>query len=159
MTMISNMNYRLALTSQAMTTLGVDPGWDGAVSDFLRTFSLWQADENFGTYSKASEAWGLATLDLTRRFGDDWEHSLAGARDHRAAREALRIAEDAHHEDFVVPYWKALRDLTATPAPTIQAACFKTMLIQCEEIWNDSAMEANCMQLVQDDFARLAGES
>lgn len=151
--------YKLLLTAQASATMGTDPRWDSAVSEFLRTFALWQADEHYGAYAKADEAWSIAKFDLEHRFGAHWERAPAAQAGVESHKAALRAAEDTHHTRFVAPYWKALRDLAMTPAPTVTAACLKQSLMQIEEIWNDSLMTASCFDLLEADFARLANPS
>lgn len=44
------------------------------------------------------------------------------------------------------------------PAPTIAAAVFKADLIHAEDAWNDSTFDADCMQILTDDFARLTSK-
>ena len=156
MAVAEQMAFKLALTSQAASTMGFDPKWDAAVANFLRTFSLWQADEEYGAKAKVDEAWQASHILLESRFGKGWKHHPDAAAEIEQADAAYQAGEDAHHEAFVAPYWKALRDLAGTPAPSIAAATFKQLLIQSEEVWNDSAMEVDCMQIVVEDFTRLA---
>lgn len=156
MSMVADMSYKLALISQAVATLGADSVWDEAVSGFLRTFSLWQADQEFGAKAKADNDWAWHRIAFEGRCGKEWRHCEEIAAEVNDAEAASQAAEDIHHEAFVAPYWKALRDVATTPAPTIAAATFKQLLIQAEEVWNDSAMKSDCMKIVQDDFSRLA---
>lgn len=155
MSAASQLSYKLAITSQAIATMGVDPRWDFAVGNYLRTFSLWQADEEFGVKAKANEAWLCGRMSLESRFGKDWRRHPQAAAEVAQAEATSEAADDIHHAAFVDPYWKALRDLVTTPSPSIAAATFKGLLIQAEEVWNDNAMEGDCMQIVVDDFARL----
>lgn len=152
----SAMTYHLALTSQAAATMGGDAAWDAAVTRFLSCFSLWQADEHYGAYAKADEEWERSKMSMESRYGKGWERCPAAAAESKLSRDVMKAAEDQHHEKYIAPYWAALRGLAETPAPSILAAAFKSLLIQYEEIWNDSEMAFDCMQIVTADFTRLA---
>lgn len=153
---LAAMTYNLSLTSQAAATIGTDADWDAAVSSFLRTYSLWQADEHYGAYAKANDEWDRSRMSLERRYGKGWDRCPAAQEELKLSRDVLRAAEDIHHQRYVVPYWAALRQLAETPAPSIAAAAFKSLLIRFEEIWNDSEVAFDCMQIVAADWARLA---
>lgn len=148
--------YKLALTNQALSTMGVDAEWDARITAFLSTMHLMHADEEFGAKGKADEAASKVAIKLESRFGKGWEDNPGASEEVRLLSISVKAAEDAHHQTFVAPYWAAMRRIALTPAPTLTAACFKQFIIQSDEIWNDSDMEADCMQIVVDDFARLA---
>lgn len=156
MSIYSQLAFKFSLTSQAAATMCGDPAWDKAVTAFLRTYSLWQADDKFGSQAKAEAAFDLVRSEAEERYGKGWQQNPVARQVMDAASDILRAAEDESHDRFVAPYWQALRDLANTPAPTIAAAAFKALLIQSEDVWNDANMTADCMQIVQDDFARLA---
>lgn len=157
MTHVASLSDKLALTGQATSTLGTDANWDRGIRNFLRRYALWNADSEFGSKAKAYDASGREALYLECKFGKGWKHHPQAQADVRRRFEAVSKAEDESSERYLLPYWESIRDLALIPAPTIEAASFKQLLIEAEELWNDPAMKADCMQIVIDDFERLAG--
>ncbi|MGD9664944.1 MAG: hypothetical protein AB7U34_07040, partial [Novosphingobium sp.] len=60
---------------------------------------------------------------------------------------------------YCEPFWKAANELALVPSPSIAAAAFKAALIERDEVWNDKNFPADAMQVLHDDFARLAREA
>ena len=157
MSFFSASTYKLAVTQQALATMGADTDWDARITAYLRTYHLMEADEEFGVGGRANEAALAKRIELEGRYGKGYRQHPAAQAEYEALKAMEQTAEDERHRDFVAPHWAALRELAVTPAPTLAAACFKQFLIQSDEIWNDGALGADCMQIVIDDFARLAG--
>ncbi|KQM13841.1 hypothetical protein ASE49_12370 [Novosphingobium sp. Leaf2] len=115
-----------------------------------------QADDEYGAHNKAHNASLMHRFELEGQFGKGWRHHPGASEEVTRMDADLAVAREAHNQAYIAPYWKALRDLVATPSPSIVAATFKSLLITAEEIYNDSAMIADCMTIVAEDFARLA---
>lgn len=154
---IRYITERVAFTSQALATLGGSPEWDAALRDYLACEALSYADGEFGDFAKANEVDDRRRYDLEARYGKDPRSDSNGAIEWEAMWEAIRAAEERQADQYLRPLWKAGRALAQTPAPTFQAAVFKTTFIARDEVWNDGSMEADCMALIAEDFARLQG--
>lgn len=128
--------------------------WDRAMADYLRAEALMRADDAFGMNARHNETRDLLHIRLEAKFGPRW----------RSNPEARRIIDatgpkwddDAYCEVFFKPLWAAQRALVQVPAPNIAAALFKLHLIEEAEVWNDNQLKADCMEIIQADFARLA---
>ena len=136
-----------------------DP-WNKAMANYLRAAALQRADESFGALAKVSEECTLRDIRLEARFGPGFR-SIPEARAimDRSPIPGMRDSEDAHCENFCNPLWEAQRQLAVTPAPSLAAALFKVHVIDEAELNNDSRFAFDCMEIVQADFARLAGEA
>lgn len=73
--------------------------------------------------------------------------------------ERMAAVEKASSDAYLLPLWKAMRDLVLTPAPDVAALRIKVDLIDKEEVWNDRLLEADCFELVRADIERLRGEA
>lgn len=155
----SEMAYKLAFTSQALSTMGHDVRWDAAVTAVLRWHSLLEADQAFGRKAAAEDAWHAARFEIQRKYGEAWKaHPQARSED--ADRDSQKkLAEDAFDEEFLKPYSAALRSLARTPSPTLAAAVFKQLFCQAEEVWNGIADPVDCMTIITKEFDRLAPAS
>lgn len=147
--------YKSVLTQQALGTMGANSDWDARITAFLSTLHLMHADEAFGAKSKTDEAASWVAIKLEGKFGKGWKQHPDASAEVALLDVSEKAADEAHHQSFIAPYWAAMRGIALTPAPTLAAACFKQSIIQSDEVWNDSAMDADCMQIVADDFARL----
>lgn len=155
MASIDQITMRAAYNSLALSTLGACPIWDAAAKCFLAANCLQLADLDHGALAQASERSAQERIRLESLHGRNWREDPRARQATGRLVEAERAADDAWHKQFTEPFWKAIRDLVLVPAPTIAAAVFKADLIHAEEAWNDSAFEADCMQILQNDFARL----
>ena len=70
-----------------------------------------------------------------------------------------RQAERQRDVDFLAPLWAAARALVQVPAPSIAAAVFKAVLVQHEDLNNDTMMESPPITFVSADLAQFAGEA
>lgn len=68
-------------------------------------------------------------------------------------------ADNVWSDRYCEPVWQAERDLAMTPAPSIAAAIFKATMIEIEEVTYDTRFDADAMDVLHADFARLAGEA
>jgi len=155
MARINQITYRAAYNSLALSTLGACPVWDAALKRFLATNCLQHADIEHGALSQASEQAAFERMRLESLYGSKWRGDPRAKPAVARLNEAYAAADNAWTEKFAEPYFQAVRDLVLVPAPTIAAAVFKADLIYAEEAWNDTGFEADCMQILQDDFARL----
>jgi len=155
MSFTAQLTYELVYTAQALATLGGSPEWDAAVTKMLATQSLCRADENYGVKAKADEEAGWVKIHLEDRYGKEWKHHPEASSEVAVLQRSGEQADATFHEKYTKPYWAAMRALAHTPAPTLAAACFKQSVIQHDEVWNDSDMKGDCMELVTADFARL----
>jgi hypothetical protein len=155
MASIDQITLRAAYNSLAVATLGSNPAWDAALTNFMATNCLQNADLDHGALSRANEQSALERMRLESLYGRNWRDDPRAKQANARLIEADRVADDAYHKQFTEPFWQAIRDLVLVPAPTIAAAVFKADLIHAEEAWNDSALDADCMQIIVDDFARL----
>ncbi|NYH95955.1 hypothetical protein [Novosphingobium marinum] len=100
----------------------------------------------------------METLKLETTFGQHWRAHPDARPIFEKLSSDLHAAEERWQKRYCEPFWDACRRLVQTPAPTITAATFKAMLIEAEEVWNDTELKADCMEIVEADFARLRGE-
>lgn len=153
---VNTITMRAAVTTQALGTMGVDPEWDRLMGKYLAAEALYFADNDFGPRYHASNEYQLLTMMFTGRHGPNWRADRQSRDRADAAHEEMSKVEEASDERFLYPFWQAARELVKYPAPTLPAALFKVNLIHAEEVWNDSRMDADCMQIVTEDMARLA---
>ena len=125
------------------------------MADYLRAEALMRADDAFGVSAKHSEASNLFHMRIEERFGPNYRN-IPAARAIMSA-EGPKWDEDACTEAFYKPLWAAQRALVKVPAPNMAAVLFKLHLIEEAEVWNDNQLKVDCMEIIQADFARLAG--
>ena len=142
---IATITLRSAVTTQALATMGVDPEWDRLLTKYLATEALLFADEQFGELNNAGDKYALEEI----------RNPEPSPRLSKAFDE-LDDAQAAWSKRYCEPFWKAGRQLAKYPAPTLAAALFKVAAIGQHEIWNDSDLIGDCMQIVTEDMARLA---
>ncbi|QCI92134.1 hypothetical protein [Novosphingobium sp. EMRT-2] len=159
MGLVHDIAARAAYATVALGTLGTCPIWDAAVSAYLCRLTLQNADAEFGSLAKSIDETTRLSMSMKQRHGERWceNPALADTRS-RIAREDL-AANDQWTDDFCRPLWRAANELAATPAPTLAAATFKALMIEYEEVWNDTNFSADCMDILQADFSRLAGDA
>src|SRR5690606_27089044 len=113
------------------------------------------ADEEFGRLRDATVENDRQHILAEAKFG---EHCLSNASARAAlvpAMTALRSAEGKWSEQYCRPLWAAAVRLAETPAPTLPAALFKVDVIRLEELWNDSSMTRDVMEIISEDLARF----
>ncbi|WP_066561006.1 hypothetical protein [Croceicoccus bisphenolivorans] len=152
---IDTIAKRVALHGAALATLGTDPAWDKALRAYLRADALQQADLEFGETAKGQERRKLECIMLADRYGPEWRKHPGAEAERRRIFEEGEESDKRWTERFCKPYWRASRELALTPAPTIAAAMFKATMIESDEVWNDCDFPADCMEILQSDFARL----
>jgi len=157
MAQTSDLTLRSTLTTQALATMGVDPAWDAKVANYLACSSLSRADVEWGPNARAEEVRALRRYELKAKYGKDYAKNSDAKREAEAMQRASEADADVLSERRYRPMWRAACELAATPAPTIAAAVFKSLLIEIDECWNDSEMRGDCFDIVESDFARLVG--
>lgn len=156
---IDSITQCATLHSAALATLGSDPTWDKALKAYLRADALQRADSEFGALDKASAAFRRSRWALEDMYGPNWSGVPKATAEHQPAFAAMQAAEDRWAQTFCQVLWRTSRELALTPAPTIAAAMFKATLIEIEDLSNDCDFPADPMEVLQADFARLAGEA
>jgi hypothetical protein len=152
---------RGAFTMQALATMGVDPEWDRKLSAYLRAEALQFADEKWGVYSEANDAYSRELTVLEQRHGQSPRTPQIKAL-FASANSDLERAYEAWATQYFRPFLQAAWDLAACPSPSLAAALFKVELIHRDEIWNDSDFEGDAMAIVateMSDLARVGGRS
>ncbi|RVQ65726.1 hypothetical protein EKN06_12385 [Croceicoccus ponticola] len=159
MATIDIISRRLTTHQAALATTGVDPTWDKALHAYLRADVLQQADLEIGAYAGANEVLLRRRWALETKYGKGWrQHPAAGNECHELDAMS-KVMDDAWVRDFCAPFWRVSRELALTPSPTMAAAIFKASMIEADDLANDSEFPANAMEVLQADFARLAGEA
>lgn len=134
---LAQTNARAVEINLALSTMGACPKWDAAVTAYLAADALVHAEGEYGALAKASEA-------LFRK---------------EIGRPAMDAAERHWTDTYCRPAWQAARTLSTTPAPSLSAALFKSLIIEKAEVWNDADMTEDCMSILRADFARVAKHS
>lgn len=152
----TSTTVRAAMTTRALSTLGACPQWDRAVCEFLRLQALSHSNDEFGPFADANEAFDWVRLNVESKYGRSWREVPQAAEEMKAAHAAIRQAEEQQADEYLRPLWAAHRALALTPAPTFNAALFKSELMAWEEIWNDNRLERNGFEIVVEELARFA---
>lgn len=155
----NSMTARLIFKQAALATVGIDAAWDKALQRYLRCETLYNASEAFGPMAKDQERHTLETIDIQAEYGRDWKGNVEAMRRHEASFASLRAAEDRQIRDFAQPFWRAAEELALTPAPTLAAAMFKAAVMEQDDVGNNRDFPADCMEVLQGDFARLSRET
>lgn len=150
------MAAELGYTSAALETLGTCPLWDARMINYLSLMTLGSADAAFGTLAQIERKLDETRRDTEIKYGKAWRMTQDGAELSAALHEADLAAGDAHSATYIEPYERTAIDLACTPAPTLRAAIFKTRLIRWVELDNHISMPRDPMEIVAEDFARLA---
>lgn len=152
----NDIEKRGAFLAQALATMGDARDWDIAVTNWVACYVRSVAQEEFGRYAKAHEM----LEQFERNMGSQHAGQWAIVRKSNAEWQALKASHDAEQsrlvERYYGPLWQAGRELALVPAPTLSAAVFKALLIEREEIWNDSGFGADSIEIIEADFARVA---
>lgn len=133
---IKQITERTTYYQAALSTMGTDDAWDAAMAEYLRCEALSFADLEYGELAKSE------------KFANRWA-------DHEKQADTLQ-ASNRWTKDYCEPLWEAAAKLVETPAPTLAAALFKSVLIERDEVWENSAFKGDAMAIVQADFARVA---
>lgn len=148
---------RAALTTRAISTLGICPAWDRAVCDYLRLQALYLADQEFGPTSRANEEHTRTVYAIEQKYGHNWKAVPEAIAANAVAWKSIREAEDKQSDELLQPMWAAGRVVATTPAPTLNAALYKAELMDWDEVWNDNKLERNGFKIVAEELARFAG--
>jgi hypothetical protein len=157
MSEIAQLTHKAVSMSAAIATLGTDPEWDRRVTEYLRCDALQSAFAGFGGLFQAAEDCTLKRWEAERLFGHGWQQTAEGRAFMADAHKKVNQAEELHAETYLRPFWNAAKALVMTPAPNVQAAAYKALVIEADEIWNSHDMPDDCLQIVADDFARVTG--
>jgi len=144
-----------AVITQALATLGSDPVWDRNLMRFLACEALARADDQFGDYSKATEADFAGRHALQAAFGKGYQTDEYGAEVDKLLGKQMAAADERRTRKYLMPYWDAARALARTPAPSLPAALFKVTLSLTEDFAGDNELSEPIMEIVSADFARL----
>lgn len=146
---------RSSFTQQALGTMGVDPEWDRMLSAYLSAEALQFADEKWGVYSEANDAYSRELTLLNQRHGQSPRTPQIRVL-FASANANLERAYEAWAAQYFRPFLQAAWDLAAYPSPSLAAVLFKVELIHRDEIWNDNEFEGDAMAIVIQDMARLS---
>ncbi|WP_428331938.1 hypothetical protein [Novosphingobium sp.] len=152
MTSPKDIAIRSVFVTQALGTMGVDPAWDAGLTAYLTCHARMVAQEEFGKSWYLNQ--NMNQIGLVK-FGAAYLKERHDDSELNAARASYEAEQERINEAYYEPLWDASRKLALIPAPTIAAAIFKVMLIDLEELGNDSAMTVDCAEVVERDFARL----
>lgn len=155
---ISTITARAVFTQFALSTTGIDPVWDKALHAYLRADALQHAVSQFGPLAQVEEKRQHAQIELEAKYGRNWTSHPDTEQRRGELDKECSAAETDWSERHCRPFWRAGRELAATPAPSMPAALFKAVLIEQDEVWNDGDFPLDAMQVLHEDFARLAGE-
>lgn len=157
MTDMATTTYRSVLAMQALSTMGVEPNWDALVGSLLRFDTLARAEEEYGPTSIRSGKRDIEVMMAEQRYGKNYaQHPEVQPMFERHKAECA-ADDDLMSREYYQPLWKAQRELALATPPTLSAALFKATLIEVAELWNDSVMDADCMEIVRTDLARFSG--
>lgn len=159
MASIDTITRRLATHQAALATAGIDPAWDCALQAYLRADALQHADLQFGARSEASETLMRRRWSLEGKYGKAWHQHPDAQADRNEIFALDQAADKQWTRAFCAPFWRASRELALTPAPTMAAALFKAAIMEADELSNDTDFPADCMEVLQADFRRLARET
>lgn len=149
--------HRATYHAAALAALGGSPEWDVALRAYIHRRVLANADMEFGASYRSEDSRMRIRWDLEARFGKGYRQHPDAA-DEVAELDAFVDQDDAAtYENFSRPLFHAAHQLALTPAPSLEAACFKQLMMETEEIYCDGDMPRDCMEIVEEDFARLAG--
>ena len=151
----SDLIFPSTLATQALATMGVDPAWDAKVAEYLACSTMARANIEWGPHARREDDRKRRQFELKAKFGKGYAKHPDAQREVVALYKAGVADEDVMSERYYVPWWRAGRELAATPAPTIAAAALKALLIEMDELWNDSEMRGDCFDILEADFARL----
>lgn len=143
-----------AINTAALATMGTDSTWDARLTEYLRRRALQQAVCDFGFLSKANEEHSYQIYRVEAAFGSGWRDDPRAEALTEPTSKAADAAQKRWDAEYCEPFWQAGRDLVLTPAPSLAAALFKFQIIRDDEVWNDSRMERDCVEIIAEDMAR-----
>lgn len=148
---------RALFNAQGTATMGLDPEWDRAVTNYIAADVRAKVQEEYGPLARKENDDGLEAIRLAHRLGKGWRETAEGKAAwtrHAANRKAQeRDLTDTYYQ----PLWAAMRELACTPAPSLAAALWKAAVIDLQEVWNDGEFEGDCVALIDADLARFTG--
>lgn len=148
---------RAQFHAQGLATIGLDPAWDRAVTEYIAADVRSRAHEEFGPLALQKDDADLGTIMAGMRLGKDWRDTDEGRAIAHRFEDATAAYEASMEKDFYGPLWKAQRDLALAPAPSLPAAVWKAAAISLHEIWNDRTLETDLATVIDVDLARFAG--
>ena len=150
MATIAYTHQRYHLTTLALSTLGTCPRWDASLTAYLSAQELQHAFSEWGPKGQADD-------DCDAHRYEHGTKSLAPAAKTKSDRlKAEYKRQEEHWETHLLPpMYETTRALLDVPAPNVAAAVFKATMIDVDEAWNDALYEADCYQIIRNDFARL----
>lgn len=143
--------------TMAAATMGVDAAWDRAIASYLAADIRMRAQESYGPLARQKDADAVEAHAMAKRLGVGWRDTPEGAEVAAQHSRNLVAKEDRMRAEFYEPQWQSLRDVVRTPAPSFAAAAWKAALIEWEDVWCDSLLEADCVAILDADLARLTG--
>lgn len=142
--------------AQAIATMGIDPAWDRAVTNYIACEIRGKADDHYGPDELASHDRQREADDLSQRLGPKWREHPEGVAISEAMTAESRRAEDDRSANFYTPMWESHRQLVAAPAPSLAAVALKAAIIELHEVWIDAVFEGDCIAILDADLARLS---
>lgn len=148
-----------AFLQHALSTLGSGPEWDKALIAYVAAFAKASADYEFGDFRHAIEKYQDGNNALEKACGREYRSTKEGAAVADLLYDEYQKAERQRDTQFLAPLWAAARALVQVPAPSIAAAVFKAVLVQHEDLDNDTMMDKPPITFVAADLAQYAGEA
>lgn len=142
--------------AQGLATMGVDPQWDRAVHNLVSADVLARAHEHFGPLELKRNEGQLQAMEAEHRLGKNWREHPEGKPFWETLCDEGTVNDQQMTELYYNALWEAQRQLALTPAPTLAAALFKAAVIEMNDVWNDSQIDADCIELIEADLARLS---
>lgn len=141
---------------QGLATMGVCPAWDSAMHNLIAADVLSRAHEQFGPLELARNARERDVMLMEQRLGKYWREHPEGKPVWDRLCELGTEDDRQMTERFYNALWDAQRQLALTPAPTLAAALYKAVVIEMHDVWNDAHLDADCIELLAADLARVA---
>lgn len=150
---------RAQFQAQAISTMGVCPKWDAAITALVTTDIVARAHQEYGPLKRGLNDSDLEKEGLDHKHGAGWhrlpEHQEAWAR----ICAAGAAFDDALCKQFYEPMWEAQRQVVLTPAPTLAALVVKAAVMEWHEVWNDRNVEQDGAELLEAEARRLSGDA
>lgn len=138
-------------------TMGVDAAWDRAMGNYIATDIRARAAEIYGPLARQKDDDAVEAHGMAKRLGMAWRDTDEGAEVAAQHRRNLIAYDEGLRSAFYEPHWQAIRDIVRTPAPSLAAAAWKAALIDWQDAWCDSMLEADCVAILDADLTRLTG--
>lgn len=127
--------------------------WNTRLAEYQKRSALLKANREFGYWKRADEAFNDEKRRLEDRYGAFRSSEAPAAWEGAWAK--MGQAEDAHHNNFIMPADQAAIALFNTPSPDLAAAIFKVQVIIDHELDNHCDIPGEPMDLVLAEMAQF----